>query len=222
MNAVSAQIDALLCDARRAAQPGAVGDDPDHAGVLFAHAVDASRSQTISTHSNLSQAIDGAGFFMIQQSDGSKAYTRLGDFEVRHGVLTDGRGRAVLGTSSCPIDVGDSTALEISPDGDVTGVSRGARRSLGTIALAVFDAPGRLARETDTIVRAGTQAGHVHLFKPGSPNVGKLVSHSLENAAVALDADLERAWQLQQQASAVTTGAYANDECERDALGLVK
>ena len=222
MDALRPQIDALLRDARRAATPGAVGDDPDHAGAIFTQAIDASRGATVPSASGLSAAIEGPGLFMFEGRDGRRYYSRLGDFHVEQGALVDGRGRWLLDVSSRRISVGDASDVRIAPDGAVSAVESGQRRTVAHIALAVFPAPQRLSRVDDTTLADSPAAGRPRSFAPGSPNVGRLTPHVLENAAVALDADLLRAWHLSQQAHSFATSTYAGDDCERTALGLVK
>ena len=222
MDALRPQIDALLRDARRAARPGAVGDDPDHAGAIFTQAIDASRSATVPSASRLAVAIDGPGLFVLEGRDGRRYYSRLGDFHVARGALVDGQGRSVLDTSSRSIWVGDATDVQISPDGAVSAQESGQRRTVAHIALAVFPVSQRLSRVDDTTLTDSPAAGRPRVFRPSSPNVGRLAPHALDDAAVALDADLMRAWHLSQQADSFAASTYADDDCQRTALGLVK
>ncbi len=235
MDVLQTRIEALLHDARRAAVPGSIGDDPDRGGVLFADTFDHLRMPPVPSASALSVAIDGKGFFVADAGDGRRAYTRRGAFHIKDAMLVDEAGRPVLGLGPNtpadaagkglrlePIRVDGCTDVTIASDGAVSGNRNGARRLLGRIALAVFPAPDRLERLDETSVRATRAAGTVCIVRPGSPNAGTLVDHALDDSGVALDADLERIWRLEQQSDARAASEYAADQCDRDALGLVK
>ena len=60
--------------------------------------------ENLPTHNDLDVAIQGDGFFQVQRADGTKAYTRGGDFRLRpdRTIVTSG-GDLVLSTSGSPL-----------------------------------------------------------------------------------------------------------------------
>jgi len=74
------------------------------------------------TGSNLDMALEGPGFFTVQMPDGSKAYTRDGEFRLNsQGQLTTTQGYPVLSDSG-PItfDLTNSAPTTVSSDGQVS------------------------------------------------------------------------------------------------------
>jgi flagellar hook protein FlgE len=232
MDAISANADALVRDARRGSHPGAIGDAPDRAASIIASPIDSILGRTAPSASPLSVAIDGPGMFVFEDR-GRRAYGRLGDFRPdARGVLVDGAGRTVLGvppnavperSALSPIQTRGASAISIGEDGFVYGTeSGGARKPIARIVLGLFSAPERLARNDETTVRETAAAGEFRLEVPGTANVGSLQGHALENALVDVDGDLAGMWRLSRRGDLTAAQAYAADECERDALGLVK
>lgn len=88
------------------------------------------------TGGNLDMALEGPGFFTVQMPDGSKAYTRDGEFRLNsQGQLTTTQGYLVL-TDSGPItfDPNNAAHITISADGQV---SQGADTK-GKLAITEF------------------------------------------------------------------------------------
>ena len=91
---------------------------------------------------NTDFAIDGPGFFEVQLSDGSKGYTRDGEFHLNaKGQLITKKGALVL-SSSGPVqfDRNNPSPLTVSPTGQITqgGMSKGQLR------IAEFSNPNQL------------------------------------------------------------------------------
>ena len=184
--------------------------------------------------SPLSVVLDGPGLFVLE-SGANRAYSRLGDFLVdESGALRDGHGRAVLGVSDPnsesagalkPIVIDRKIgASEITIDGHgvVSGSVTGTRKALARIAVATFPAPERMARLGDTALLETRSSGMPRFAFPGDANLGGLRSHALECGLVDLDGDLARLWRLRQSGELLAAQKFADDECERSALGLVK
>jgi len=233
---IGAQVDAAVFDARRAAVPGAFGDAPDRSGAILTDTTLAIRHQTSPSSSPLSVAIDGPGMFVLEKN-GHRAYGRLGDFCVDDaGTLVDGHGRMVLGVADPASTASDArglapirvrlvkrfTEFSIDERGWFCGLANGKRETIGRLALAVFPASERMARADDTSVVGTPAAGDPRFYPPGAANVGTLSPRSLENGMVDLEGDLARMWMLRRRGELAAAQARASDECERDALGLVK
>lgn len=227
MDAIEAQVDALLLDARRGALPGAAGDAPDRPDALVSKPLPDVLVPTAPSASPTAVAIDGAGFFVVERA-GHRFYTRLGDLRVMNGNLVDAQGRQVLGFPSShadveptPLVVKTSTGLAIDAKGLVTIAGVHGATAVGRIALAIFSAPERLGRVDATTLRATAQSGPPRFALPGAPNVGALKTHALENGLVDVEADLERLWLVERRADTQAAARSADDSCERDAMGLV-
>lgn len=104
----------------------------------------------------LDVAIQGAGWFAVQASDGSEGYTRGGAFDVNEqGLLQTGSGQPVLGDGG-PISVPAGHKVAIAADGTLSATSAGNSKSviaLGRLKL-VNPEPGQLLRGPDGLFRS--------------------------------------------------------------------
>ncbi len=90
------------------------------------------------TRRDLDVAIQGEGFFEVQSSDGTKAYTRNGEFRLRPNdhTLVNSAGFEVLNDSGSPIvALPGSTPLTFNQDGTI---SQGTQQ-LGKLSVQKFD-----------------------------------------------------------------------------------
>ncbi|MDQ6825377.1 MAG: hypothetical protein M3007_07940 [Candidatus Eremiobacteraeota bacterium] len=248
-DATQPQAEALIADARRAAEPGAIGTMHDRADALIVTPPQGGVLRTLPSASPLSVAIEGPGLFVLEEN-GSRLYGRLGNFSVRSdGSVCDAQARNVMafrvdtaGHSSGELvrlsvarkDARHKrfAAYTIDEHGVFSGISRridarsGARvqtvENLGRIALAVFPAPERLERVTETTLRAAKRAGTPLFVAPGTLNVGKLRPHALEAGLVDLHSDLAQLWRVSRRSALQSSVAAASDACSRTTLGLVK
>lgn len=92
--------------------------------------------ETQPTRRELDTAIQGEGFFEIQRPDGSKAYTRSGEFRMRADrMLVTSSGDEVLSEAGAPITlVANGGSVAINPDGTIF---QGAT-ALGKLAVKKF------------------------------------------------------------------------------------
>lgn len=81
-----------------------------------------SQGELKATGGNLDFALEGPGFFTVQMPDGSKAYTRDGEFRLNStGQLTTKQGYPVVGeTGPLTFDPSNSAPISISTDGQVS------------------------------------------------------------------------------------------------------
>jgi flagellar basal body rod protein FlgG len=81
-----------------------------------------SQGELKSTGANLDLALEGPGFFTVQMPDGSKGYTRDGEFRLNNqGQLATKQGYTVLSDSGpLKFDPSSSTPITISADGQVS------------------------------------------------------------------------------------------------------
>lgn len=83
--------------------------------------VDMSAGPIDQTGRSLDLAINGNGWFAVQTPDGSEAYTRAGDLHISSaGLLVDGAGHPLIGSSGGPIAIPPYEKLDIGADGTIT------------------------------------------------------------------------------------------------------
>ncbi|ASQ45582.1 flagellar basal-body rod protein FlgF [Legionella clemsonensis] len=76
--------------------------------------------ELITTGRDLDVAIQGGGWFAVQDADGKEAYTRAGDFHLtENGMLVTAANRPVLGDGG-PISIPPAQRIEIGNDGTIS------------------------------------------------------------------------------------------------------
>ena len=247
MDALTARMDALFADARRAATPGSIGQPADRPGEVIVDPVaDPADRALAPSASALSVAIDGPGLFVVEGPNG-REYTRLGDFRFNtQGFLVDGRGRFVLGydaggsstkaglldavriqrdhkTEPSRVTIDASGVIkETSNRADPDSATAGGSAALGRIALAIFPAPTRLRRVDEFTAEQSAASGPPTIVSPGEPNVGTLSAHTLDCSQVDLQGDLAAIWRLSRIQDVDVALRGASDLCARTATELVK
>ncbi|MDR3600687.1 MAG: flagellar hook-basal body complex protein [Desulfosporosinus sp.] len=158
-------------------------------GVVYS-AIGTDFKQGTLTHSDspLDLGIDGAGFFQVKTPDGTTSYTRVGNFHVDgSGQLTDGQGNVVQPKSLIPAD---ATELSVASNGEITGVSAGAKRILGQISLVGFQNPEGLQKTGDNLFMSTVNSGTPQVGQPGTTIgnqvLGTIHGQSLEQSNVDL------------------------------------
>lgn len=128
------------------------------------------------TNRELDVAIQGEGFFEVQLQDGTKAYTRAGEFRLRPDrTLVNGSNHEVMSESGGPMTlVAGGGALVINRDGSVFQ----GETSLGKISVQKFANPAALIPIKDGyfVAAAGVEGERV-----GEP---ELMQGYLENSNV--------------------------------------
>lgn len=108
------------------------------------------------TGRDLDVAIQGDGFFSVQATDGTEAYTRDGGFSVNgNGDLTTRSGLIVLGDGG-PLNIPQGARVTIAGDGTISAVVAGqtaASSVVGRLKL-VNPAKSDIAKGTDGLFRA--------------------------------------------------------------------
>lgn len=99
------------------------------------HGVDFTDGPLMTTGRDLDLAVQGDGWFAVQDSQGKEAYTRAGDFHVdENGMLMTASKHPVLGDGG-PISIPPAQRIEIGSDGTISIVPLGAEPD----ELAVLD-----------------------------------------------------------------------------------
>jgi flagellar basal-body rod protein FlgG len=143
-----------------------------------------SQGSLLNTDNPLDVAIEGNGFFAVQQADGTMAYTRAGSLQ------TDGQGRLVT-PEGLPLDPPvvippDAQDVAISPDGTVTALVGGDTTpvELGQLSVATFQNPGGLYATGHNLYRSSPASGEASIGRPGEQGRGTLLQGSIEQANV--------------------------------------
>lgn len=168
-------------------------------------AADLTQGTVTETGRDLDAAIDGAGFFAVQTTSGTEAYTRAGGFSVSaDGELTE-RGHTVLGDGG-PIAIPENSKVSIGADGTISAVDLstpgGNVTTIGKLKLVTAE-PGQLTKGPDGLFRT----------RNGQPLDGddsvRITSGALEssnvNAVSAMVDMIDLARQFDMQMKALTT-----------------
>ena len=167
------------------------------AGLQIGLGVKAAATEVIQTQGDFNQtgnqldiAIQGGGFFQVQQPDGTLAYTRNGSFHMNaQGLIVSSEGNQLLPAITVPAN---ATNLTISTYGVVSATIPGQTTAaqLGTIQLANFANPGGLDSIGGSLFRQTTSSGNAVTDTPGgSTGVGTLEQGYLENSNVDVVAE---------------------------------
>ncbi|HTQ07599.1 MAG TPA: flagellar basal-body rod protein FlgG [Polyangiaceae bacterium] len=132
----------------------------------------------------LDVAIEGNGFFVVQQPDGTPAYTREGTLK------TDGQGRIVT-NEGMPLDPpitipANAAGVSIAADGSVSATIAGqnAPVEVGKITLANFINPNGLKAIGHNLYTSTLASGEPQLGVAGQDGRGTLLQGSYESSNV--------------------------------------
>ncbi len=136
------------------------------------------------TNSDFDVAIVGQGFFQVETSDGSIAYTRAGNFSLNaDGVLTNAQGMPLVPQVEMPAGARD---LAIAKDGTVSARIGGEAEfaELGQITLVNFVNPAGLEAVGGNIYKETVASGTATEGVAGEESFGALAHKSLEGSNV--------------------------------------
>jgi flagellar basal-body rod protein FlgG len=138
----------------------------------------------ITTNNPLDVAIEGQGFFAVQQNDGTTAYTRASELK------TDGEGRIVT-AEGLPLDPpitipAEATGISIAANGTVSATLPGEATptELGQLTIATFVNPAGLQATGHNLYVATPASGEASVGAPGDQGRGTLLQGSVERANV--------------------------------------
>jgi flagellar basal-body rod protein FlgG len=140
----------------------------------------------LETKNDLDVAIEGAGFFVVQQPDGTPAYTRNGALQV------DAQGR-IVNSEGLPLDPPisippDAQGVSISADGTISVLMAGEAKpvDVGQLQVATFVNPAGLHAVGHNLFKASSASGEPQLGAPGAEGRGALLQGALERANVEI------------------------------------
>jgi flagellar basal-body rod protein FlgG len=129
-------------------------------------------------------AINGRGYFQVQQADGTTAYTRDGAFGLNEsGQIVTSDGLLVLPTIAIPTN---ATAVTINASGQVLATIPGQtnQSNLGQLQVATFINPAGLDAIGGNLLVETEASGSPTVGNPNSTGFGKIVQEALESSNV--------------------------------------
>jgi flagellar basal-body rod protein FlgG len=139
---------------------------------------------TLVTNNPLDVAIEGDGFFLVQQPDGTQAYTRAGDLQKdQDGRLVTPEGLAIEPTITIPPD---AVSVAIGADGTVSVTLSGQTEptQVGQLTLATFVNPAGLNGIGHNLFTQTAASGEPQIGEPGMDGRGTVLQGALERANV--------------------------------------
>ena len=137
------------------------------------------------TNGQYDMAIEGPGYFPIQDAAGQDLYTRSGNFSVnRDGDLV--LGSASMGRKLSPnlnIPLG-ATNFSITPDGQTSYVVQGVQTPGPILQIATFPNPEGLLKLGDNLYAATESSGQATTGNPAQNGVGQIRGGYLEASNV--------------------------------------
>lgn len=154
------------------------------------------------TQNPLDLAIEGQGFFELEDAAGMRVYTRAGQFRVdQDGYLVSVNGMRLAQGLQLPPDALD---IRIDREGEITArLGDDTERSvIGQLELATFAAPDALEAAGQNVFAATERSGEATIGRPADSGFGRLQQGYLELANVDLVDEMtslvmaQRAYQL--------------------------
>jgi len=176
-------------------QPGTQADELNQvpSGIQVGTGVRVNGTQKIftdgsaeTTGNQMDVAIDGQGFFQIENTDGELLYSRNGQFHLNSdGLITNGNGLPLAQNIVIPAD---ATKVTIGTDGTVTAKVAGQDElvDLGQILTVNFVNPAGLEVLGGNLYRATAASGEAVEGIPGEEALGKLQQYTLEGSNVSV------------------------------------
>ncbi len=189
----------------------------------------------------LSVVAPADGWFVVAAKDGSRRYTRDGEFEFRNGALVTSHGEPVMTLErgvavplrADPVDValGRCTDVRVESDGTLaytrpaldpqTGERTVERVGIGRVALARFPAGTQPVR-LDPSTYGAPHGVLPHFGTPADGSFGGLVTYARDRGALDLDSGIARLQEAYQAFSALGAANRARGKTESVAMDLVK
>jgi flagellar basal-body rod protein FlgG len=143
-----------------------------------------SQGSLVVTNNPLDVAIEGNGFFVVQQADGTPAYTRAGNLQTNaQGQIVTTEGHAIEPSITIPPD---ATSVTIGADGTVSATIHGQTTpsQVGQITTASFVNPAGLSALGHNLFTQTPASGDAQIGVPGTEGRGSLLQGSTESANV--------------------------------------
>ncbi len=138
------------------------------------------------TEQPLDLAIQGEGFFQVENSEGEIMYTRNGQFNVNgDGLVVNAQGNVLSPNITIPLE---ATAINISEDGfvSVTVPGQAEQEQLGQITVARFANPAGLRSIGGNLLQETDASGEAVVLTAGVEGAGSIKQGSLEGSNVVV------------------------------------
>ncbi|MEJ5300876.1 MAG: flagellar hook basal-body protein [Thermodesulforhabdaceae bacterium] len=143
-------------------------------------------------------ALNGSGYFALQDPSGKVHYTRNGSFHLDdQGFLVNDQGYRLMNSQGNPIpslDPSSYNAFQVDDQGHIWGIrSDGTVQNLGNdyqIGVAKFPNESGLVSEGGTLYMASPQSGPPDMGQPGSDGRGLLISGFIEGSNVRIEEEM--------------------------------
>jgi flagellar basal-body rod protein FlgG len=136
------------------------------------------------TNNPLDFAIQGDGYFQVQQADGTTAYTRAGNFTLSsEGNVVTSEGQTIIPQITVPQG---ATGVTVGTDGTVSATLSGqtAPQTLGQIELARFVNPTGLNNIGNNLLTETAASGTPQVGAAGTEGRGTVIQGNLEQSNV--------------------------------------
>jgi flagellar basal-body rod protein FlgG len=165
----------------------------------------------VQTQNSLDVAIEGNGFFQVQQPDGTLAYTRDGAFQLdNQGTLVTANGDPVQPQITIPID---AVNVAIGKDGTVTITQpNNVVTTQGPITLTNFISPTGLQSIGDNLYLETVASGAPNTNTAGTNGLGTIQQGFLENSNVSVVEELINMIQAQRAYEINSKAVQASDQ----------
>ncbi|MDQ2680086.1 MAG: flagellar hook basal-body protein [Candidatus Eremiobacteraeota bacterium] len=162
-------------------------------------------------------AIDGPGFFTLDDGAGRRAYTRNGEFSrAADGTLRNRDGWRLHGIHI----PNDALSARVADDGTVSIATVKGQRGVGHIGIVNFAAPERLRAIGGTLFTATRDSGPARSVPAGSSDSPKVRFGMLEQSNVSIIESMMQILAAQRAYEANAKGVQAADEMLRIANNL--
>ena len=177
------------------------------------------------TNSPLDLAIEGEGFFRVQQAGATGVeYTRAGNFSANtEGELVTSDGYYVVQADGSRITIpAGGTNVAVGQNGTVSYVdsATGVRTDAGQLSLANFPNASGLERVAGNRWRVGANSGPEAIGAPGGGSFGKVISGAVEMSNVDLSSTFTTMITAQRGFQANSRIISASDEMLQELVNL--
>ena len=135
-------------------------------------------------------AINGIGYFQVQQPDGTPAYTRAGSLQLNQtGQLVTADGMPIIPAITVPAT---ATTVTVNASGQVLASITGqtAQQTLGQLQLSTFTNPAGLQSVGSNLLQETESSGAAVSGNPQSGQFGAIVQGSLETSNVDIVSEI--------------------------------
>ncbi len=169
------------------------------------------QGQLTSTGGQYDLAINGDGFFQVQQPDGTYAYTRDGGFKLDNtGHIVTSDGLPVLG--GFQVVPPGTKSFSMAPNGQVTMIGPTGSATSYKIQLSRFANPSGLVSLGGNLYQESPASGTAETGSPGDNGFGTLAQGSLESSNVNIVQEMVNMIQAQRAYEINSKSVQTSDE----------